>query len=161
MYSGVMWFVQVKATHLMALLQCLPMRNLQWLTYFPLKFCFVFHYLYEYTNIYLLSAGAQGGQKGLFDFLNLKLQAVFSHVIWVLGTKFSISARELHALILSHLPKHKISPIKDFTMSKSQHILKLITIHWTCHVQSIGTSSYLWMQRLCWLMIQVYEQYAY
>lgn len=62
---------------------------------------FYFHYLYEYTNIYLLSAGAHGGQKRLVDLLNLELQDVLSRVKWALGPKFSTSARVLHAELFS------------------------------------------------------------
>lgn len=38
-------------------------------------------------------AGAHGGQKGTLNPLELRLQAVRSHLMWVLGPKLSSSAR--------------------------------------------------------------------
>lgn len=44
------------------------------------------------------TTGASGGQKRVLDPLELKLQGVVSHLMWVLGTKLKFSASSVCAL---------------------------------------------------------------
>ena len=56
---------------------------------------FVFNYMYLYVSVceYAhVDAGTQGGKKKASDPLELKLQAVVSHLMWVLGTAPGSSA---------------------------------------------------------------------